>query len=324
MSWIDLYRRSLRLTFKNPTAKSVWMSLVSFADEDGKCWPAIESRYPGKKCLASVSELSPRVISKWINHFVQIGIISRERGSRGSYYRLDLAEAERAFGAGHPESESDFPASDSSKLSKPRIKIESEAEIENLRTMLGEQRAIDLLEIRVAKSAPNTSGAIRALIAILEAHRDAGADVASLVDNCIRNGWASPKPPRKSSLGSSAHGAATRKTMAGSSRSTEETLFKLQAIDSERSRKRRELLVQRFPKNTHLQAAVFEGEGPGLQILCASPVSRQPLEDLANPIIRELADHGETFSWAIVEVYAPRASADGRSESSNLAAPRET
>ena len=112
--------------------------------------------------------------------------------------------------------------------------------------------------------------------------------------------------------------------MAGSSRSTEETLFKLQAIDSERSRKRRELLVQRFPKNTHLQAAVFEGEGPGLQILCASPVSRQPLEDLANPIIRELADHGETFSWAIVEVYAPRASADGRSESSNLAAPRET
>lgn len=165
----DIYQRSRRLKFPTGAAKAVWLAFASFANDEAKAWPAIESRYAGRLSLTTETGLSSRTISKWKRHFEDLGALVRHEEPRGPNYTLDIDVLERALSR-DLDSSADSSARDSTKGRKRSNIIKKEAGLARLVSLIGQQRADDLLEVRAAKGLIDTPGSLRAVAEAFEAH----------------------------------------------------------------------------------------------------------------------------------------------------------
>ena len=303
-----IFQRSRGLKFPTAAAKALWLGYVSFANDEAKAWPAIESRYPGRLSLTTETGLSPRAISKWKRHFEDLGALVRHKGPRGPYYSLHIDVLERALSR-DPDSSADSCARDSTKEGKPSNIIEKEAGLDRLISLIGQDRADDLLEARAAKGLVDTPGSLRAVAEAFDAHDRLGADVQELADKCIRHGWAAPHMPKRTTIPRDHSGQGRASTTTPGSYSAPRHQFsvygdrlrRLRLVDSGPSRRLRKLLVRKMPVNTDALAAVFEYADPGLKITCVSYAQQKQLEELETNILRELAAHEAKFGWINVE-----------------------
>ncbi|RYH00359.1 MAG: hypothetical protein EON58_00330 [Alphaproteobacteria bacterium] len=301
----SLYHKSMRLFIEAPVLKAIWMALVYFCNQHGTCWPPIVARNPEKLSLSSVTGLSPRVISKWLKHLAEIGAIQRQQNKHGSIYRLNFAALQESY-APAPASDSCEVARESTNNSILPLETDAGGEVDRLFLLIGEQRALDLLDVRSAKNVPNTSGSISALVDAFEAHVQIGTNVEALADKCIRQGWSSPNmprivPPHRNAAGSVAGRTIGSKAPVKSNR-IGQYLARVELHDTEWSREVREYLQTQFPKNVTDLTVVFQQADLGLKILCASPVQCSWLQSADLDIRRVLAAEGKNFDWLTVDV----------------------
>lgn len=304
----DIYQRSRRLKFPTGAAKAVWLAYASFANDEAKAWPAIESRYPGRLSLTTETGLSPRAISKWKRYFEDLGALVRHEGPRGPFYTLRIDVLERALSR-DPDSSADSCARDSTKEEKPSNIIKKETGLDRLISSIGQQLADDLLEARAARGLVDTPGSLRAVAEAFDAHDRLGVDVKALADECIRRGWPAPHMPKRTTIPRGQSGQGRASTTSPGSYSAPRHRFaiyghrlrRLRLFDSGPSRRLRKLLVRKMPVNTDALAAVFEHADPGLKITCINYAQQKQLEELEPNILRELAAHETQFGWINVE-----------------------
>src|SRR5690606_10712214 len=72
----------------NATGKAILLMLANYADESGECFPSQET-------LANECECSTATIARWVKHFEEHGLLSRQKQyGEGGYRRADRLKLE--------------------------------------------------------------------------------------------------------------------------------------------------------------------------------------------------------------------------------------
>lgn len=200
---IKLYNASRWVSIKNPTQKNVYTALASCTDDLGVAKIPIEAKKTGNKCLALITGFSPRAIHNALIELERQKLIIRfNSGPNGSVIHVVVPALDSGSKSNNPESSAGQHASDSVNPYNPEKQKETAVRkrlqrrcgtdvIETLPNAVILQLIEDLLELRTAKDAPNTEGALKLVFEQIDHLVRNGADVNEKLRQCIVNGWVS-------------------------------------------------------------------------------------------------------------------------------------
>lgn len=168
----------------SPTQKLVMLALADWANDEGLCWPSIEK-------LCNKSSLSRRTVQVAIRGLCDMGVLIQEQVSgRGCKYWVRVGVQQmHPCSSGAPEAREMHPrgAADAPNTSKTHQLTTKD--------IIGppDWMPIDAwdgwLEMRKARKKPLTERAMARAINKLDAMRQAGQDIAEVLDRSTLNGW---------------------------------------------------------------------------------------------------------------------------------------
>jgi hypothetical protein len=166
------------------TQKLVLLALADWANDEGLCWPSVNR-------LAAKASLTNRGVQKSIRSLEDMGFIRREEVTgKGNRYWISIPANDV-----HPCTAFTPPLNDVHPTPEPRSDNTSKTHHLTTKdiTALPDWMPLDAwqgwLEMRKQRKKPLTDRAATRAINKLEAMRDAGQDVAEVLDRSTMNGW---------------------------------------------------------------------------------------------------------------------------------------
>lgn len=166
------------------THKLVLLALADWANDEGLCWPSINR-------LADKTSMTGRGVQKTIRALEQMGFVRREEETgKGNRYWVSIPMNEV-----HPCTTFAPPLNDIHPTPEPRSDNTSKTHQLTTNDIIGppDWMPIDAwdgwLEMRKARKKPLTERAMARAINKLDAMRQAGQDIAEVLDRSTLNGW---------------------------------------------------------------------------------------------------------------------------------------
>lgn len=168
----------------SPTQKLVMLALADWANDEGLCWPSIEK-------LCNKSSLSRRTVQVAIRGLCDMGVLIQEQVSgRGCKYWVQIGVQQM-----HPCSNRTPEAQELHPRGAADAPNTSKTHQLTTKDIIGppDWMPIDAwdgwLEMRKARKKPLTERAMARAINKLDAMRQAGQDIAEVLDRSTINGW---------------------------------------------------------------------------------------------------------------------------------------
>lgn len=166
------------------TQKLVLLALADWANDDGLCWPSIDR-------LAVKASLTSRAVQKTIRSLEDSGFIKREEVSgKGNKYWVTIP-----LNHVHPRTTFTPPLNEVHPTPEPRSPNTSKTHhlhtkyISALPIWLPLEAWEGWIEMRKARKKPLTERAMQRALNKLDAMRQAGQDIAEVLDRSTMNGW---------------------------------------------------------------------------------------------------------------------------------------
>jgi hypothetical protein len=166
------------------TQKLVLLALADWANDDGLCWPSIDR-------LAQKTGMAGRSVQRIIRDLEQIGLVKRDEvaGKGNRYWVLTpLTDCHPRHSVTPPLTEC-HPTPDTVSPNTPYTPHLPVNVIRGLPDWLPLDAWDGWLEMRRAKKKPMTGRAMHRALNKLEAMREAGQDIAEVLDRSTMNGW---------------------------------------------------------------------------------------------------------------------------------------
>lgn len=166
------------------TQKLVMLALADWANDDGLCWPSIDR-------LAQKTGMAGRSVQRIIRDLEQVGLVKRDEvvGKGNRYWILTpLTDCHPRHSVTPPLTEC-HPTPDTVSPNTPKTPHLPVNVIRGLPDWLPLDAWDGWLEMRRAKKKPMTGRAMHRALNKLEAMREAGQDIAEVLDRSTMNGW---------------------------------------------------------------------------------------------------------------------------------------
>lgn len=166
------------------TQKLVLLALADWANDDGLCWPSIDR-------LAQKTGMAGRSVQRIIRDLEQVGLVKRDEvvGKGNRYWVLTpLTDCHPRHSVTPPLTEC-HPTPDTVSPNTPKTPHLPVNVIRGLPDWLPLDAWDGWLEMRRAKKKPMTGRAMHRALNKLEAMREAGQDIAEVLDRSTMNGW---------------------------------------------------------------------------------------------------------------------------------------
>jgi len=166
------------------TQKLVLLALADWANDDGLCWPSIDR-------LAQKTGMAGRSVQRIIRDLEQVGLVKRDEvvGKGNRYWILTpLTDCHPRHSVTPPLTDC-HPTPDTVSPNTPKTPHLPVNVIRGLPDWLPLDAWDGWLEMRRAKKKPMTGRAMHRALNKLEAMREAGQDIAEVLDRSTMNGW---------------------------------------------------------------------------------------------------------------------------------------